>query len=255
MAIAMAITIFQFTPTAVFAEEGGEIQDVYIDNTVDNSMSFVTGKVVTTNNNTGEVTAEIVYDQSTAVTYSNPRNSTVQGMIDAAYTRVYQRAIAISLDFNISTDERTGDVWDHRGYTTVEDGDAVLIGDTDYLEGAYGVNDQYTRTHIASGDYGKNTYYTITANVIVSSSEPETPFSPTIETEDGQSSASEEANTNISEGESVNTNTNTDVAAIKTTSNPQTGDNIILYIAMLGLSIFGLIGAEIYTKKKLFSKN
>ncbi len=39
-----------------------------------------------------------------------------------------------------------------------------------------------------------------------------------------------------------------------TTNNPQTGDNILFYISMLGLSIIGLAGAGIYTKKKLFSK-
>ncbi len=47
----------------------------------------------------------------------------------------------------------------------VEAEDAVLIGDSDYLTGAYGVNDDYTRTHIASGDYGKETFYRVEAHV------------------------------------------------------------------------------------------
>ena len=39
--------------------------------------------------------------------------------------------------------------------------------------------------------------------------------------------------------------------AEKTSSNPQTGDNIMFYISMLGLSIIGLAGAGIYSKKRL----
>lgn len=163
-----------FIPTIVHAEGDSNIHDVYIDNTVDNSKSYVTGKVVVTDSGTGEVTTEIVYEESIAVTYSNPKTSTVQGMIDEATSAVNTRASELSSDFYMSTDESTGKVWDNRKYTTVEDGDAVLIGDTDYLIGAYGVNDQYTRTHIASGDYGKNTYYVVTANVVLTDSEPTT---------------------------------------------------------------------------------
>ena len=35
-----------------------------------------------------------------------------------------------------------------------------------------------------------------------------------------------------------------------TTNNPQTGDKIILYIIMLGLSLLGLIVVELYIRKK-----
>jgi len=38
------------------------------------------------------------------------------------------------------------------------------------------------------------------------------------------------------------------------TTNPQTGDNIMFYFSMLGLSIIGLAGTGLYTKKKLFNK-
>ena len=36
-------------------------------------------------------------------------------------------------------------------------------------------------------------------------------------------------------------------------NNPQTGDNIIFYILIFSLSIFGLIGSIVYTKKKIFN--
>ena len=45
------------------------------------------------------------------------------------------------------------------------------------------------------------------------------------------------------------TSNNTDNT--NTTNNPQTADNILFYISMLGLSIIGLVGAGIYTKKKV----
>lgn len=41
--------------------------------------------------------------------------------------------------------------------------------------------------------------------------------------------------------------------AIATTSNPKTGDNITLYISMLGFSVIGLIGTGIYLNKKKFN--
>lgn len=44
------------------------------------------------------------------------------------------------------------------------------------------------------------------------------------------------------------------LASNKNTINPQTGDNIIFYIAMLGLSLIGLVGAGLYTRKHIFNK-
>jgi len=39
-----------------------------------------------------------------------------------------------------------------------------------------------------------------------------------------------------------------------TSSNPKTGDTILFYIAILGLSIIGLVGVGLYTRKRLFNK-
>jgi len=44
------------------------------------------------------------------------------------------------------------------------------------------------------------------------------------------------------------------LASNKNTINPQTGDNIIFYIAMLGLSLIGFVGAGLYTRKHIFNK-
>lgn len=50
--------------------------------------------------------------------------------------------------------------------------------------------------------------------------------------------------------ESVVPTTTTSDEASNTTNNPQTGDNIMFYISMLGLSLIGLTGTGIYLKKK-----
>ena len=47
---------------------------------------------------------------------------------------------------------------------------------------------------------------------------------------------------------------NTTTDSTNPTSNPQTGDNIMFYISMLGLSIIGLVGAGLYTRKRLLNK-
>ena len=150
----------------------GAAKDVYIDNTVDNSVAYVTGAIHLTGSGgkqAGYDEQKEIYKNQASVTYSNPKTAEVQGMIDAAETQVYQTALDIknrgkSGEFHMSTSESTGKVWDNRKYETVEDDDAVLIGDTDYLTGAYGVNDDYTRTHIASGDYGKETFFQVEVN-------------------------------------------------------------------------------------------
>lgn len=47
--------------------------------------------------------------------------------------------------------------------------------------------------------------------------------------------------------------TSTTTDTINNTNNPQTGDSIMLYISMLGLSLIGLIGAGLYVRKKNFN--
>ena len=45
-----------------------------------------------------------------------------------------------------------------------------------------------------------------------------------------------------------------DEEVLETNNNPQTGDNIMFYISLLGLSFIGLFGSIILTKKELFNK-
>ncbi|MBQ8052243.1 MAG: hypothetical protein IJ198_00350 [Lachnospiraceae bacterium] len=143
-------------------------KDVFIDNTVDNSKSYVTAVVKLSG--TGGITKTIYTGDPIAVTYSNPRPDQVNQMIavarDMAITYAQERKEkAKSGEYAVTVNVSTGKVWDNRKYTTVEDGDAVLIGDSDYITGGYGIpsgeNENYTRTHIASGDYGKETFYRV----------------------------------------------------------------------------------------------
>lgn len=54
---------------------------------------------------------------------------------------------------------------------------------------------------------------------------------------------------NSSDTNSSNTNP-TPISNTNTTNNPQTGDNIMFYVTMLGLSVIGLTGAGLYLRKK-----
>lgn len=176
LSIMMLMTVIYAGSLAEDKGSQSKSKDVYIDNTVDNSKSYVTGMIHITGSGgiqEGYDEGKTVYENTAAVTYSNPKTAQVQGMINDAYTKVNNLAKELKErgktgEFHMSTSESTGKVWDNRKYTTVEDGDAVLIGDSDYLQGAYGVSgssdSEYTRTHIASGDYGKESFYRVEAN-------------------------------------------------------------------------------------------
>lgn len=74
---------------------------------------------------------------------------------------------------------------------------------------------------------------------------------PSITNTEDNSNTANEANI---EDNSTNTNTNTNNKTdTKNISNPQTGDNILFYIGVLGLSVIGLAGAGLYTKKRRFN--
>ncbi len=183
--------VVSFTPGTAPAETG--MRDVWIDNTVDNSVSYVTGSVFLTGDigtQMGYNPAKEVYSSQAAVTFSNPRTPQVQGMIDAAETQVYTLAKACKDkgtggEFHMSTSESTGRVWDNRKYETVNTSTDMggtsynLTEDTKDTSGAtwyvrddgIHVSDKeclVLRTHIASGDYGKETFYKVEANGWVS---------------------------------------------------------------------------------------
>lgn len=165
-----------FIPTIVNAEQ---MKDVWIDNTVDNSKSYVSGYLKTKNVKTNEETTTFIFGKEVNVTFSNPKSSEVLSAIDEAKRALINKAKEYVDKFDSETivvNETTGKVWDYRKYETIEDGDAILIGDTNYLPIDY-TPEPNTRTHIASGDYGKETYYSVEAYVEIDGEEESSPAS------------------------------------------------------------------------------
>ena len=60
--------------------------------------------------------------------------------------------------------------------------------------------------------------------------------------------------TNNENGNSSTTNNNSSKTNLKVSDNPSTGDNLLFYITIFGLSLIGLVGAGLYSKKKKFNK-
>ncbi|MBP3884261.1 MAG: hypothetical protein J6D54_04910 [Olsenella sp.] len=168
---------------AVFVRSSGA-SDVYIDNTVDQSVSHVIGNVHITGSGgtqAGYASGKEVFREDVAVTYSTPKTAQVQGKINDAYTKVYNLANACKRsgkrgEFHMSTSETTGAVWDHRVYTTY-----VYYGDKDSSGNYIFVNSSNPndtvlspamagepsigdRTHVASGGFGKETIFRVEAN-------------------------------------------------------------------------------------------
>ena len=170
--------------------DGNTGNDVWIDHTEDKSVSYITGVVHITGSGgtqAGYSSGATVYSNQSAVPYSTPRIDTVEGMITNAETTVYNLANTCKKngkqgEFHMATTEATGKVWDHRVYNTnytakIGDGysdyinveydheesgtvwykkeDGTLISDQDY---------QIWKTHIATGDYGKETFYRVEAD-------------------------------------------------------------------------------------------
>ena len=137
-------------------------KDVWIDNTVDNSFSTVIGYLRIIHDEGGE-TYKLICHQDLKVTFSNPKPQAVLDAIEDTRGQLEEAAESEGYTKgSFSEDMSTGRVWDNRKYTTIEDDDAILIGDTEYIGGTSG---NYTRTHIADGDYGKETHFTITLTV------------------------------------------------------------------------------------------
>ena len=147
------------------SEPAPSAKDVWIDNTVDNSKTTVIGKVTVTDTATGEETTNQVYWEEIPTTfssYSTPPSEAIANKIAAAEQAA--RAAVGEAGYTVTkceTAETQNKVFDNRKYETIEDGDAVLIGDVTLIGGDPNTGD-ITRTHIANGDYGRLVTYTVT---------------------------------------------------------------------------------------------
>ncbi|MBO6159648.1 MAG: hypothetical protein J6P72_10390 [Firmicutes bacterium] len=172
------------------AEKTGTV-DVFIDNTTDASVSYVTGSVYLTGGGGTEAgynPAKTIYTNQASVTYSKPLTAEVQGMLDQAYTEIYNLANVCKEsygngEFHMSQSTSTGKVWDLRKYESTYT--VYLDGTEQSFSVVYDHKDAdstrwYKRsdtgemisdavyyvlvTHIASGEYGKETFYRVEAN-------------------------------------------------------------------------------------------
>ena len=165
--------IVSFTPVPV---------DIWFDETVDNSQAFIGGTVKLTGSGgtqAGYNFGTLVYNVFSKVPYTEPKTAEVQAHIDAAYAKAYDTANACksngkSGEFTMSFTESIGNEWDSRAFKTFEYNSATAQweyedgkGNTEVYIAPQGT-DPRTKIHVASGDYGKYTFYSWEANGSVS---------------------------------------------------------------------------------------
>ena len=162
-------------------------EDVWVDNTVDKSVSQVTGEVFLTGSGgtqAGYNPSKTVYGPETfSASFSTPKTDEVETAIRTATATAYELASQVKAkgaagEFHMSTTESTGKMWDHRRYDTTyqvigpditDPIDVEQVGYTDTYKDKQGNTysaDKYRirRVHTASGEYGKQTFYKVEAN-------------------------------------------------------------------------------------------
>ena len=106
-----------------------------IDNSVDKSTTEVVGRLIMTNTETGEVTETLVYDSTTASEFTQPRNPTVNAMVEEAKAALsdkadtYPEARDVSIDVSDPSITKTVD---NRTFTYFDGEPRYLIVDGDY---------------------------------------------------------------------------------------------------------------------------
>lgn len=225
-------------------EDSGNAKDVWIDNTVDNSMVYINGelRVIDSSNSTILL---LPLSNSTCATFSTANSIAKDFEIQTVNNAInYVKKLLNAKDVKIfaGASSNVTKVYDHRKYETVEDNDAQLIGDADYLIGAYGLST--TRTHIASGDYGKIVNITLDVIVKATFDETEDAAAEPAETQDN-STADNTTNT------TSNTTSSTDVKNVNSSDNVTNNTHIkpkdvakatgipfaVLIVALLGIGV------------------
>lgn len=120
----------------------------------------------------------VIYDEVTASTYTNPSNAEVEAMIkeagkllDKEGEKCVQSGDRGSYNGYTVSDPETTKSWNHVTFRYVDNGltgDAMLIGDTDYMNGAYAASGDAGRYMVIEGDFGKNWVYRVEGEGFVS---------------------------------------------------------------------------------------
>jgi hypothetical protein len=169
-----------------------------VDNSVDQSTTEVIGKIVITglwgrthkwdakkgkwvscekDSKEAVSNGNFIYDESAASTFTNPTTEEVQAMLDAAIELIDKEGeLAVQSggrgSYNgHSVNLRVQNFWDRRTFKYVDDGltgEAMLIGDADYMDGAYAASGNAGKHLVISGEYGKEWVYRIDGSGFVS---------------------------------------------------------------------------------------
>ena len=215
-------------------------KEVWIDQTVDNSMVYINGDL-TIVDSSGSTLLVVPLSNSTSSKFSTVvsdakslETQTVDNAVDYAKKLLNFK----SIKFVRGTSTNTTKVYDHRKYETLYDNDAQLIGDADYLEGAYGIST--TVTHLALGDYAR--IMNLTINYVA-----EADFD---ETEDAAAEPAETQD-NSTVNNTTNTTNNTNVKNVNSSDNVTNNTHIkpkdvakdtgipfaVLIVALLGIGV------------------
>ena len=236
----------------------GEVKQFGGNMTINGSITFnklfTSANANTTIINGGTFNDGLMAKQNTDVTINNATINTGTSMSNAIQVNNYSKIVINNVTvtaYNVAlASSDAGDVTIKGGKFTgggaglfIDGGTAKIYGGTfkttggtniDGKNGAIGIGPSFTfEGLLANGyKYSVSTDYTTTLN-----------YSLKFLNASEISVVTKTANT------TTNTTTNTTNTAA-TTNNPKTGDNILLYIVMLGLSLIGIVGTGVYTKKR-----
>lgn len=121
--------------------ENDQLKDAWIDNTVDESKTFVTGEIRLVDRSNPSAALLLGLSNSTNSTYSTPDKSIVDKTIDNALANAKSITGDKAVKITIEVINSTNSEWDHRRFDSEVD------------------NISYVRVHIAEGSYGKNVTY------------------------------------------------------------------------------------------------
>ena len=219
------------------AGENSGNKEVWIDQSVDNSMVYINGELRIIDSS-GSTLLVLPLSNSTSSKFStvdsdarNLETQTVDNAINYAKKLLNLKSIKIVQ----GTSTNTTKVYDHRKYETQYDNDAALIGDADYLEGAYGIST--TVTHLVLGDYARIMNLTLkyVAEAVENEDAPVVDNPTVNNTTNTTSNATSNTNvTNVNSNDNVTNNTHIkpkDVA--KATGIPFA----VLIVSLLGIGV------------------
>jgi len=162
------------------AAQAEDAKEIIIDDAVNESVTYVIGQMRVTYSATGHVITRQVYSEKvTDIAYSEEPVETeavsrlIQEAKDALYQYAFDQGYSVKEEYTIETS--TGEKWDNRKIKVSGENDAVLIGDADYIQGAYGADmgsENLSTVQTVTGNYGIEHTFTVTLDITAEGPEP-----------------------------------------------------------------------------------